>query len=158
MRSSLADPYLKTTRAKYHLDSLRDELSVFYNSKPYQFLRQDDIERQMHCLIFQVREIPDKIWLIAGDLFCCLRASLDQLVWALARLTTDSPSGQIQFPILTQVKDNVFEKQTRGVPPEAAAIIKDLQPYHRGDAISIRSHQLWQLGKLSNLDKHRRIP
>ena len=158
MHGNLADAYLKTARAKYHLDSLRDELAVFYDSEPYRFLRQDDAERQRHRLIFQVRAIPDQIWLIAGDFLYCLRASLDHLVWALARLTTDSPSRRTQFPILNQVNDKHFERQTRGVPPEAATIIKDLQPYHRGDAISIRSHQLWQLGELSNLDKHRRIP
>lgn len=156
--SGLVEPYLKTTRAKYHLESLRDELATFYESKPYRFLRQDDIERQRHCLRWKVEEVPDYIWLIVGDFFCCLRASLDQTVWALARLTTDSPEGRIQFPILTQANDGVFEQQIRGVPCEAAAIIKDLQPYHGRDTISIRSHYLWQLREFSNLDKHRRIP
>jgi hypothetical protein len=43
----------------------------------------------------------------------------------------------------------------RGVPPDAIDIIKELQPHHRG--ASFKSHPLWRLDEICNLDKHRRI-
>jgi hypothetical protein len=42
------------------------------------------------------------------------------------------------------------------VPAEAFCEIKALQPYHRGD--DFKSHPLWRLDEMCNLDKHRRIP
>jgi hypothetical protein len=39
------------------------------------------------------------------------------------------------------------------MPPEAIAIIRELQPYKRG--ASYRQHPLWQLNELGNIDKHR---
>ena len=82
---SLVDPYLKTTRAKVHLEDLRARLLEF-GKEPCEFIREDDVENQLHIVRMRVRPIPDDIPLIAGDLFYCLRASLDQLVWCLAKI------------------------------------------------------------------------
>ncbi len=43
----------------------------------------------------------------------------------------------------------------RGVDPSAHAVIESVQPYKRGD--DFRSHPLWVLHELSNLDKHRLV-
>lgn len=45
-----------------------------------QFIREDDVENQLQIVHMRVRAILDDIPLIAGDLFYCLRASLDQFV------------------------------------------------------------------------------
>jgi hypothetical protein len=160
---SLADPKLKTTRAKVHLEALRNELDAFYKSKPYTFVPEDDVERGRYCIRVEIGPIPDNIWLIAGDLFYCLRASLDQLVFSLAQITIPYPAGT-QFPILDQdiafnkkVRKR-FEGQTLGVTADAVQVIESLQPYHRRHTAAIRSHLLWRLNWMSNIDKHRRIP
>jgi hypothetical protein len=163
LKPSLADPYLKATRSKEHLDALRDQLDLFYKTKPYTFFHEDDFTRGRHCVRVELKPFPDRVYLIAGDLLYCLRSALDQTVFALAHLTIRYPEGT-QFPILDTdiaLDRNVkkrFEKQTAGVPAAAVRIIESLQPYHVGDAAAIKRHLLWRLNWLGNIDKHRRIP
>jgi hypothetical protein len=95
----LADAYLKTSRAKEHLESLRQELQVFYESKPCRFFREDDFENQRHIVRMTVTSTPDRISLIAGDFLFNLRAALDQLIWYLVKVTVPYPRDT-QFPIL----------------------------------------------------------
>ena len=155
---SLVDPYLKTSRAKVHLENLRKQLDAFAK-QPCEFLREDDADKQLHIIRMKVRAIPDDIPLIAGDLFYCLRASLDQLVWCLAKINaTPGYPEHTQFPILENRDEPRFTRQTRGVPPEAAKIIESLQPYNTLDPADVKNHLLWRLNKLCNIDKHIRIP
>jgi len=154
---ALIDPYLKTTRAKVHLEHLREQLAVFCK-EPCQFIREDDLENQLHVIRMKIHNVPDAIPLIAGDLLYCLRASLDQLVWCLAKInaTPGYPEGT-QFPILEQRDAPRFNRQTSGVPAKAIEIIESLQPYNAPSADAVRSHLLWRLNKLCNIDKHMRI-
>jgi hypothetical protein len=157
---SLIDSELKTVRAKEHLETLRREIRTFGESNPYTFETQEDLERQRFKIKIVTKEIPNTIPLIAGDLFYCLRASLDRLVFSLARLTLPYPD-RTQFPILEADSEKTrkrFAEQTAGVPAEAVSIIEELQPYHGSDTAAIRSHLLWRLNILCNIDKHRRIP
>jgi hypothetical protein len=161
---NLADSYLKTARAKKHLENLRSEVKAFCESKPYKFVREDDLDNGVHIVRMQVAETPDEITLIAGDLFNCLRASLDQLVWSLAKLTGVPYPKNTQFPILDKPNPQKFSRRTEGVPAAALSIIESLQPYNAADPSDpsemarIRSHLLWKLDKLCNIDKHMRIP
>jgi hypothetical protein len=95
--------------------------------------------------------------LAAGDAFYNMRASLDQLIWALARL--NGIPRKSQFPILevnTLESRNRLRDQTEGIPKEAICEVEFLQPYLRGAAY--KTHPLWRLNEMCNLDKHRRIP
>jgi len=93
MPSSLTDPYLKTARAKEHLEELRERLRLFRENEPISFKREDDTANQQHIMRIKIKVVPDKITLIAGDFLYCLRSSLDQLVWALAKSVGSYPSG-----------------------------------------------------------------
>jgi hypothetical protein len=155
--SSLSDPYLKTPRAKEHLDDLRERLRVFREDKPITITREDDFQNQRHIVRLKVKDIPEKLALVLGDCIFCLRASLDQLVWALAHLTLDYPVGT-QFPIFDAADDGQIARRTRGVPTDAVSIMKSLQPYTGQNAAAVHAHLLWRLNKLCNIDKHRRIP
>jgi hypothetical protein len=104
-------------------------------------------------------EVPVHISLIAGDAIYNMRSSLDQLVWSLARLK--GIPERTAFPIidgavLTADKLKSFNKSLKDVPPGAVSEIAALQPHHRGAAY--KSHPLWRLNEICNLDKHRRIP
>jgi hypothetical protein len=160
MPSSLADPFLKTVRAMEHLEDLRERLRTFREEGPCTFRRERDHKKGLYILRFKFNPIPDSVPLIVGDFLYCLRSSLDQLVWALAKRVGTYPS-HTQFPIFlvwnTQ-NERKFEKYTEGVPTKAVAIIDSLQPYRVPDPAARRSHLLWQLHLLSNIDKHRRIP
>jgi hypothetical protein len=95
---SLADAYLKTTRAKLHLEALRSELDAFRNSNPCWVFRNENHKLGRYEIRVKTEDTPDHIPLILGDLLYCLRSSLDQLTWSLARLTTEYPRST-QFPI-----------------------------------------------------------
>jgi hypothetical protein len=157
MPSSLTDPYLKTARAKEHLDELQDRLRRFREDEPISFKREDDLANQQHIVRIKIKRIPDKITMIAGDFLYCLRSSLDQLVWSLAKEIGSYPSGT-QFPILDHRDQGKFNRNTIGVPLGAVAIIESYQPYNAQSPALMKEHLLWQLNKLCNIDKHRRIP
>ncbi len=138
IKPSLADSYLKTTRAKEHLDALKGELDAFYKFKPYSFITEDDVERDRYSVRVEITETPPRISLIVGDLFYCLRSALDQMVWALAHLNVPYPKDT-QFPIQEKRNSQGLSGQTVGVPPDAVKIIDSLQPYHAGDISAIRA-------------------
>lgn len=154
---NLADPFLKTARAKEHLGALREELEIFQESKPCKLHAKDDPIHGVCRVAVEIKHTPDRISLIAGDIFYNLRSALDQLVWCLAKLTCPYPK-QTQFPILEQSDIPRLQRQTSGVPAEAVAIIESLQPYNLGDVVAAKSHLLWRLNKMCNIDKHMRIP
>ncbi len=156
-RATLADPYLKTERARQHLDALQSELETFKNTKPHRFKTERDIVAREYRVHFEVEDVPDRILLIVGDFLTCLRASLDHLVWQLASITKPYPKST-EFPILDAPNAKHIKACTKGVPDDARKVIVSLQPYQAGQAKAIHGHFLWRLNKLCNIDKHRRIP
>jgi hypothetical protein len=152
------DPETKLAWAKNHLELLYREIAQFAEN-PYAVMREDDLEHGCHILRLQLFDVPRRISLIAGDAVYNMRASLDQLAWSLAR-----PGGipkRVAFPIidgpaLTKERLDSFKRSLAGVPSEAICEIDFLQPYHRG--AHYKTHPLWRLDELCNLDKHRRIP
>jgi hypothetical protein len=157
LKPSLVEPYLKTTRAKVHLDALRHSLDLFRKSKPITVFRKENRKSGRYEIRIKIADTPNEVPLILGDLLYCLRSSLDQTVWQLASLTTPYPE-RTQFPILDKDTRNTrksFADWTDGVPARAKRLIKSLQPYHRADP---SAHLLWRLNRLCNIDKHRRIP
>jgi hypothetical protein len=117
----------------------------------------ENVEAQRYRIHFTIKDVPDPIPLIVGDLVTCLRASLDHLVWVLAALKRPYPKNT-EFPILDAPNERFMRRCTKGVPTEARRIIVSLQPYLGRQPEAIRSHLLWRLNKLCNVDKHRRIP
>jgi hypothetical protein len=157
LKPSLTEPYLKTTRAKVHLDALRNSLDAFRKSKPITFRRKKNVKASRYEIKLKIQDTPNEVPLILGDLLYCLRSALDQTVWQLAKLSLPYPE-KTQFPILgkdTKQTRATFEVCTAGVPAGAKTLLKELQPYNRVDP---KSHLLWRLNLLNIIDKHRRIP
>jgi hypothetical protein len=154
----MADPYSKIGWAERHLRSLDAATREFCTpAKAYTLSSYDDTEQKQYVFRMKVNNIPAEICLMVGDAIYNIRAALDQTIWALARI--NGIPSHTQFPIvevLTRKSLERFGSQVSGVPDEAFCEIKALQPYHRGDAF--KSHPLWRLNELCNLDKHRRIP
>ena len=155
MSITLADPYLKTSRANVHLEILRQELKAFRESQPCALVIDDDRKNQRCRVRVRIKDVPDTIPLIVGDVLYNLRSSLDQLVWCLAKLTLPYPK-HTEFPILEERDNKRMREATRGVPAKAVGLIESLQPYHGGKAA--KNSFLWRLNKLCNIDKHMRIP
>jgi hypothetical protein len=149
----------KLAWAKAHLQRLDLEIEKFSKSNPYALAAEYDLEHQRYVLRFNLFDVPLPICLIAGDAIYNMRASLDQLVWSLARLS--GIPNRTSFPIvdgpyLTPSKLKSFNNCLAGVPVGAICEIDALQPYHGGDAY--KTNPLWRLDEICNLDKHRRIP
>lgn len=155
--SGLLYPQLKTARARFHLKGLDEHLRRF-EADPYSISEHDDYKRGLHVIRIQLKRQEAVIAMLIGEYAYHLRSALDQLVWQLALLSGRNPGGKSAFPIQSSDSDidrERFMYATWNVPCEAAAIIKTLQPYQRGKAH--KTHPLWRLNKLCNLDKHATI-
>ena len=149
----------KTVRAQRHLEALQGEIGVFLGSEPVTCTEQDDIEKRVHIFRFELRPMPVEIPLLVGEILYNLRSGPDHLVWQLSLLSRRTPSRDTAFPVhsdRSRRSEDRFRRATWDIPCEAVEIIKSLQPYTRGE--NFKSHPLWQLNKLSNVDKHISIP
>ncbi len=157
---SLQHARLKTARALEHLDEFRMELERYYASKPYAVTRIDDAGRGRHVIRIFLKDPADKLAILAGEFAHALRSSLDHAAYSLIVFATDAipDSRRIQWPMQEKQDDKQFVQQTKGMDPEAAELIKSLQPYHEGPDEAFRNNPLWQVHMLDIIDKHRRIP
>lgn len=153
------NPSLKMGWAKHHLRALDEEIRKFLESKPYDLFSQDDLDAGEHVIHFKIGAVPMWPHLMVGDFVSCLRASLDHLASALTLAPGGTPNERASFPVIGV--DNAegrrqFKNAVVGIRQEAVDVIESLQPYHHRD--TFKTTKLWQLHRLWNIDKHRRVP
>lgn len=95
-----------------------------------------------------------------GDCIHNLRSALDHLICQLTLLDggTMADCEQTQFPIASKCEgqfESMANHRIPGLSKKHRAMVKRLQPYHRGDGAW--KHPLAILADLSNADKHRLI-
>lgn len=150
---------LKVQRACEHLKALKEELARYYDSEPCKVttFRRPEIGRR--GIRLEMKDPDDRVYLLTGDFAHNLRSALDHVVYALiVQASKELPdSNLVQWPVQIAEDAKLFERQTRGVPAEAATIILELQPYKAGPGEAYKGTELWQLHKLDIVDKHRRI-
>ena len=157
---------LKLRRALHHLDSLeakvREWIRAWRERRPYDYVVEIDREKDEKLVKVQLLEPPPaEFRLIIGDCLHNLRSALDNLVYelALAHLGFDylpeRRARVLEFPIFGDREMKVWECRNKigCIHPDAQAVIKGLQPHNRGDEFA--SDPLWELHRLSNIDKHR---
>ncbi len=154
------DADLKRQWAKHHLEALKSRIERFCNDYPCEVRAQENLEtgfiqiETIHPPILKAIETTLEL----SNFVSCLRSSLDQLSWQLARLSGKRPGREVYFPIceINSIDAQVrIAKATFGIPDEAIAVVKSFQPYHAGDAY--KSTHLWRLNTLWNIDKHRHL-
>jgi hypothetical protein len=156
---SLEHVYAKTSWAKHHLETLEAKVKGWIDSHPYSIAEKDNPERTLHCFVIKPRTADVDIPLIAGDFVNCLRSALDQLAWNLVHLypetipTTNGAKRQVVFPICET--DAAYVSKRRLFHPDIGKALDLFQPQDRANAF--RSHALWQLDRLWNIDKHKAI-
>ena len=158
----LINAWFKTERAKKHLNDLDEALGQYFDAdkKPYSVSVENDRQHATFTLRVEIEEPHVWLFLIAGDVFSCLRSALDHAIWRIASLHVAEPKENIQFPVIAlddKRGRKLFQKQTAGLPDEVVAVIESLQPYRRLAGTTLTSHELWCLNKMANVDKHRRI-
>lgn len=157
--ASLDSVQLKIFRAAQHIESLKSELERYFQTNPGKMVRQPHTSENEAVFQFIPNgPIPARVGLIIGDVLQNLRSSLDYLVWELVLAANGQPTKDNMFPICSTedfFKQQISRHRLDGVPPEAIAEIKGLQPYHLGQDFD--KSILWVLDELANINKHRRI-
>lgn len=163
MLHPLNGSFAKLKRARKHIQSLRREVTVFLNHRPYTARFEKDSRAGIIRLVARASkfsEPPIDFALLAGEVAHQLRSALDHAVYDLCSLRYSRPPTyrRTQFPIFDTLAE--YEKARRrmikDIPRSASSLIKRVQPYHRKTAI--REDPLWMLHDLNNTDKHRLIP
>jgi hypothetical protein len=156
---------LKMDRARAHLKTLDFAVKEWLEVHSDLVQEEADPETGDDLVFVDAPAVPpaDAISLIAADCVHNLRASLDQLVFALSWSYTAGPltekvAKDCEFPIYgpREPTSSELRKRIGAIDPDAQGIIKDLQPHHAGDAFP--AEKLWILDQLWNLDKHRALP
>jgi hypothetical protein len=98
---------------------------------------------------------------VFGDFLYNLRSSLDALIYALVQRNDGVPTRITSFPIYSdpaeyelRIQPNKKTDALAGLPAEARAVVKSLQPFMRGKP-SQDLDPLHQLNEMCNQDKHR---
>jgi len=157
--ASLYSVETKIIWAGKHFQRLEAEAQRYFQNNPGEVVMEQDLQTNRPVPSFRSKTpIPPEISLIVGDIVQNLRSSLDYLVRELVLAANNQPTDKEMFPICDSpkgFKDAVRRGQLAGVPGDAEAIIKSLQPYRDGQAG--KANKLAILNELSNINKHRRV-
>jgi hypothetical protein len=163
---------LKIIRAFEHLQLITDKAAEFveenlrFNIQPSPTGLDDEWEVLAWTASKPLYE-EFGVWL--GDLVHNIRSALDYCVYATATEGGQGSGEHAQFPIYDNRKEWVKDIDERdpkrlpsplsGVSPASAqyAIIEKAQPYHMPTANQRLRHPLFQLLRISNIDKHRTL-
>ena len=161
--ADLRSPLAKLGRAKKHLDTLRDGIDGFLESRPYAAIIEPDPEHPNYVVRVQTQQTPPESWgLDVGDFLNNARSTLDHLIYELSGLpaTAIRERKRLQFPIFDYRERrgkrpgyvDTKDRYLNGLSPKDQALIERVQPYHRGQDFS--SDPLSLLASLNNPDKH----
>jgi hypothetical protein len=157
----MASGYLamKAKRAKDHLDAFNGFVDEFL-PKSYTVTTKDNVDTGSCVQRTQFHPWPPIIAMELGEFVYCLRSGLEQLAWnlALPDARRDFPKD-ICFPVVSGTSSEArrrLRKLLALFPGDVAREIDAVQP-NKGPEPP-ENHALWQLQKLSNIDKHCAIP
>jgi hypothetical protein len=173
--------WAKHEHAKDHLSQLRGVCAEYRSTNPLEVRPEPtDVPGETAYRLRQTAPIPVAISLIVGDLMHCLRSSLDSLVFGIVRDSLDRDMTDVeerlcQFPICSSPKDfNKFFTKSRLqiMDDRVRCALHGVQPFYwleRMKMLSVegtnaityeedsRFRPLTTIGRLSNIDKHRRL-
>ncbi len=163
----------RVNRALDHINALDRSIDEWLHSDAYRIVKERDAAARRTAYVAR-KYVPSDWPDLVGDAVHGLRSALDHLAFALnAKGYADTHHGATipperesasSFPIVGNVNqrgqpmngEDAFQSSSaayRDMPTEAQALIKNLQPYHRGD--EFWRDPLWAIHELSRVDKHR---
>lgn len=176
--------WAKHQHAQDHLERLRGVCAEYRSTNPLEVHPEPTaVPGEIAYRLRQSAPIPVAISLIVGDLVHCLRSSLDSLVFGIVRDSLDSLDRDLtdaeerlcQFPICSSPKDfNKFFTKSRLkiMDDRVCCALHGVQPFYWLENMKMlnvegtnaityeadsRFHPLTAIGRLSNIDKHRRL-
>lgn len=154
----LQSPNLRLNRAQEHLDILDKKVADYAVLKPYELIPEYNAEQRLSGYIMRVNNVPPlNIGLPVVEFAENLRSSLDQLLYQVSLLKTSNPEGT-EYPIFDKLEGAAIRKRIQHLSPAARKVVRDVQPYQRGDSKATHDDWLWVLHELTNLGKHQVIP
>ena len=163
---------LKVERAKKHLNEIEREMRLYSERHPYEAVRDQKTQKNPNVWRFRLRltDYPDPmIAVIVGDFLFNLRSALDHLAVAIAprkrKRSAFFPVEMIDpWPTDDETANRPdtlkarqrFESAVNGMPTDAVAVIKELQPY-QSPADVLKTHFIYVLSGLEHADKHRNL-
>jgi len=162
MADRLVGCLIKFDRALTHLEILKESIKGFKEAQTNRYPGKFDPDSGQYVFRVEARPIPKIEWGgLIGDVLHNLRASLDYLAWELVDCHSPGQgNGRTEFPIFLspeKFKQSAPAK-TKGMSPEACAVIERLQPFKESPAERHPSENLlWVLQSLVTVDKHRTL-
>lgn len=148
----MTGPLRRINRAKEHLDVLNSEIAAFIASRPYRCSIKIDPQDGKYVLFPYLREPFPPAWgLLVGEVAHGLRSALDNIAWAIAI----KPTKETVFPIYFEDTSG-FKNKLKQLREGFRTDVKAAQPYNAPNGEE-RSHPLWVLSIVDNIDKHRVI-
>lgn len=141
----------KIERADKHILELDAAIEAFCKTNPCKIKAGFSSDKRATYFVADIESIPLVVRAIAGDAIQNLRSALDYLACLLWN-RTNTGDCRIYFPIFDSAAEyeaRAFGK-VKGLAQDAIDAISAVQPYKGGSGI-----WLWQLHKLSVIDKHR---
>jgi hypothetical protein len=146
---------LKIKRAQQHHADLQKEYKQFLETKPYKVGWKHDINtRKLIYYVESIRQVPDSITCITGDIIQNLVTALDHMAYQLVDHCTGGKPPRpkkIYFPIADDKEkyDALKRSKLDGVSVHVISMIDSIEPYKEG------SRSLWELYRLNIIEKHR---
>lgn len=144
-------PFAKVDRAKTQIQDLEIAIKLFFDTKPYQIIRQLDVQANEEIWGFRLsKAITADLSIRVGEIFHNLRSALDQMVAEIVVNVAKRSEAGVEFPFGSNFGE--FEAsllKQKKLPTDAAAMIRAIQPYKGGDPL------LWLLHSANRRDKHR---
>jgi len=105
---------IKIQRAEEHIRDLEPELKAFFDTNPYAVgTKHNPQTGQLIYYLVSVRDVPERISAITGEVLQNLRSALDHLAYALFMIgpggTSGSPAKHVYFPISDDATKYVTE-------------------------------------------------
>jgi hypothetical protein len=149
----------KIERAARHISELESEIKAFLSRLPQPYRAEARRDPQTREVVYYapvtVPETPLKISLVAGDVIQNLRSALDHLAYQLFMVGSrgGTTARHVYFPISESHEKYHREApgKVKGMNQDAIKAINALKPYKDGNDV------LWNLHRLSNIDKHRML-
>jgi len=151
----MADLFLsakqKVARAREIIAALDAEIQAFNATEPHERMVETDPEGlvQEHTVKL-TRPLPDSLAVLSQEATAALRAALDQAVFAASKAAGSRRLMDTCFPIAEGAGqlNKVMAEKCKGVPPDIAAIIREIKPFKGGNDL------IWGLLAIAGLEEY----
>jgi hypothetical protein len=160
---------LKLDRAEKHLIEIEEIVREYRAARPYTVAKLREGQRQKTVWRFRyTSQPPEELALISADFIYNVRSALDHLAATLV-LSNDRDMFPVFFQGVWEPEidgENAERRKmrqrwaslTRNMAPDAVALLKQAQPPDRGGDEGENLHSLTVLNRLSNKDRHTKLP